>query len=324
MADSTSFEKTIEFEKAYYTNNIYHMASIKRFDQYFSEESLERYFVDCIMSVKEEKESSGEKADEYKNAFEKICKDLNMNSRLIVTFGFGIGGFYPIVESLMRLEGFNLNTRSVVLLTLAAISILVIGDDKKSDSAEKSEKDLMIEDVNKKVLQELNQTVSPNSSTGDSPALKKAIFIIRSFYEGFWKKAFSGTLRKTIEPVGTKIKSAWSSLGRGFGRVAGSMVDMLAYTSMLIPVMNVIDSAINNFPDLFATARILPQNFAAFAAGVGAIVAKHGVAKLVSKFANPENEEEIEAEIETPLIQRIAKVGDMDGAQEAPMIKEEP
>lgn len=299
------------------------MASIKRFNQYFAHETLESYIVDSIASIKEGQDSGSQKIDAYKSEFNKIAKDLNMNSRLIVTFGFGIGGFYPIVESLMRLEGFNLNARSVVLLTLAAISILIIGDGKKSGNT-KDEKDLMIEDINMKVLQELNQTVSPNSSTGDSPALKKAIFIIKSFYEGFWKKAFSGDLRKTLEPVGTKIKSVWSSLGKGFSRVAGSMVDMLAYTSMLIPVMNVIDSSINSFPHLFSVAKVLPENFAAFAAGVASIAAKHGVAKLVSRFAKPENEEEIEAEIETPLIQRIAKAGDMEGEQEAPMIKEEP
>ena len=299
------------------------MASIKRFNQYFAQETLESHIFDSIMSIKEDQDNGTQKIEAYKSEFNKIAKDLNMNSRLIVTFGFGIGGFYPIVESLMRLEGFNLNARSVVLLTLAAISILIIGDGKKSGKS-KDEKDLMIEDINMKVLQELNQTVSPNSSTGDSPALKKAMHIIRSFYEGFWKNVFKGSLKKTLEPVNTKIKSLWSSLGTGFGRMAGSMVDMLAYTSMLIPVMNVIDSSINSFPHLFSVAKILPENFATFAAGVASIAAKHGVAKLVSRFAKPENEQEIESEIETPLIQRIAKVGDMDGAQDAPMIKEEP
>jgi hypothetical protein len=299
------------------------MTNIKRFNQYFSIAQLEAYTKDSLMSVSESSGGADEGQEKYKSEFRKITQDLNMNSRLIVTFGFGIGGFYPIVESLMRLDGFNLSTRSVVLLTLAAVSILIIGDDKKSAS-EKSEKDIMIEDINKKVLQELNQSVSPNSSTGDSPILKRAIFIIKSFYQNFWSKIFKGELKKTLEPIGNRVKSVWNSLGSGFSRVAGSLVDMLAYTSMLIPVMNVIDGAINNFPDLFSAIKTLPENFAAFAAGVGSIVAKHGIAKIISRFAKPGKEEEIEADIETPLIQRIAKIGDVEGTNEVPMIKEEP
>jgi hypothetical protein len=102
------------------------------------------------------------------------------------------------------------------------------------------------------------------------------------------------------------------------------MVDMLAYTSMLIPVMNVIDNAINSFPDVFSVAKILPENLVAFAAGVGTIVAKHGVAKLVSRFGDSQDEQDIADDIETPIIQKIASYKDFDSDKEAPMIKEEP
>jgi len=307
------------------------MANIKRFNQYFSHDTMAEYVANSLLSVSEGiggiNTSANSKIEEYRGEFQKIKDDLGLNSRLIPTFGFGIGGFYPIVESIMRLEGFQISKRSVVLLTLAAISILIIGDGKKKqskNSAEDAERAKVIEDINVKVLQELNQTVSPNCSTGESPILKKAVSIIKQFYHSFWSKIFKGELKKTLSGARSGIKSAWESTKHGFNQTAGGLIDMLAYTAMLIPVMNVLDNAINNFPDLFKTAQILPENLLAFAAGVGVVVAKHGIAKIISRFGDAEDEQDIMDEIETPIIQKIASYRDFDSEAEPPLIKEEP
>lgn len=304
------------------------MATIKRFNQYFSHDSIVEFVSNSLLSISEGKEEddSAQKAEEYKSEFQKIKDDLGLNSRLIPTFGFGISGFYPIVESIMRLEGFEVSKRSVVLLTLAAISIIIIGDGKKKNNKtpEDFERDMVVDDINVKVLQELNQTVSPNSSTGQSPILKKVVSIIKSFYESFWKKIFKGNLKSTLTGIKSKIKLTWDSVKSAFNQAAGGLIDMLAYTSMLIPIMNVLDNAINNFPDLFKTTQILPENLLAFAAGIGVVVAKHGVAKLISKFGDSEDEQEIMDEIETPIIQKIAHYKDFDSDEEPPLIKEEP
>ncbi len=307
------------------------MATIKRFNQYFSHDAMAEYVANSLLSVSEGiggiNTNANSKIEEYRGEFQKIKDDLGLNSRLIPTFGFGIGGFYPIVESIMRLEGFQISKRSVVLLTLAAISILIIGDGKKKqskNSAEDAERAKVIEDINVKVLQELNQTVSPNCSTGESPILKKAVSIIKQFYHSFWSKIFKGELKKTLSGARSGIKSAWESAKHGFNQTAGGLIDMLAYTAMLIPVMNVLDNAINNFPDLFKTAQILPENLLAFAAGVGVVVAKHGIAKIISRFGDAEDEQDIMDEIETPIIQKIASYRDFDSEAEPPLIKEEP
>ena len=308
-------------------NNIYNMATIKRFNQYFSNDSITKFVADSLLSVSEGNyTNANSKIEEYKNEFRKIKDDLGLNSRLIPTFGFGIGGFYPIVESIMRLEGFEISKRSVVLLTLAAISIIIIGDGKKKDKKSPAdvERDLVVDDINVKVLQELNQTVSPNASTGESPVLKKVVDIIKSFHNSFWSKIFKGELKNTLTGFKSKLKSTWDSVKSGFNQAAGGLIDMLAYTAMLIPVMNVLDNAINNFPDLFKTAQILPENLLAFAAGIGVVVSKHGIAKIVSKFGDIEDEQEIMDEIETPIIQYIAHYKDFNSDSEPPLIKEEP
>ena len=105
---------------------------------------------------------------------------------------------------------------------------------------------------------------------------------------------------------------------------AGGMIDMLAYTAMLIPVMNVVDNTINNFPDLFSTIKILPENLLAFSTGVGVVIAKHGIAKIVSRFGSKSDEKEILDEIETPVIQKMANYKVSNSNDDVPMIKEEP
>ena len=303
------------------------MTTIKRYNQYFSHDTIVDFVTNSLMSISEGKSTdkpAEQKIEEYKNEFKKIKEDLGLNSRLIPTFGFGIGGFYPIVESILRLEGFNITKRSVVLLTLAAISIIIIGDGKKKDKSVDNERDMVIDDINVKVLQELNQTVSPNSSTGESPILKRVVSILKSFYESFWKKIYKGELKSTLSGIRSRIKNTWDSVKSGFNMAAGGMIDMLAYTAMLIPVMNVVDNTINNFPDLFSTIKILPENLLAFSTGVGVVIAKHGIAKLVSRFGSRSDEKEILDEIETPVIQKMANYKVSKSDDDFPMIKEEP
>ena len=303
------------------------MTTIKRYNQYFSHDTIVEFVTNSLMSISEGKSTdkpAEQKIEEYKSEFKKIKEDLGLNSRLIPTFGFGIGGFYPIVESILRLEGFNITKRSVVLLTLAAISIIIIGDGKKKDKSVDNERDMVIDDINVKVLQELNQTVSPNSSTGESPILKRVVSILKSFYESFWKKIYKGELKSTLSGIRTKIKNTWDSVKSSFNMAAGGMIDMLAYTAMLIPVMNVVDNTINNFPDLFSTIKILPENLLAFSTGVGVVIAKHGIAKIVSRFGSKSDEKEILDEIETPVIQKMANYKVSNSNDDVPMIKEEP
>ena len=67
------------------------MATIKRFNQYFSNDSITKFVADSLLSVSEGNyTNANSKIEEYKNEFRKIKDDLGLNSRLIPTFGFGI------------------------------------------------------------------------------------------------------------------------------------------------------------------------------------------------------------------------------------------
>ena len=62
----------------------------------------------------------------YKKVQKKVISDLKLNTRLIATFGAGIGALYPIVENLMRnlsISSIQITPESITLLTIASVTI---------------------------------------------------------------------------------------------------------------------------------------------------------------------------------------------------------
>jgi hypothetical protein len=210
----------------------------------------------------------------------------------VATFGAGIGALYPVVQGIMtnmNLDSFNLNQESIVLLTLAAVTITYL-EEKKFKSAE--EEETLTKD-SKSMLEELK---------------------MRGFGNGIVKK-----LMKSLE----SIKNIFSIIGKHLGAVVGSIIDMFAYTSLLIPIMNGVMFIINKY-DL--NLETLPQNFLGLAVGVGTIIAKHGIVEIINRIKNrfPINPKEVLDDIETPAIQRFASFGDGDKEeQDGDLIKEQ-
>jgi hypothetical protein len=136
---------------------------------------------------------------------------------------------------------------------------------------------------------------------------------MRGFGNGIVKK-----LMKSLESV----KNIFLIIGKHLGAVVGSIIDMFAYTSLLIPIMNGIMYIINKY-DL--NIETLPQNFLGLAMGVGTIIAKHGIVEIVNRIKNrfPINPKEVLDDIETPAIQRFASFGDSEEEQDGDLIKEQ-
>jgi hypothetical protein len=111
-------------------------------------------------------------------------------------------------------------------------------------------------------------------------------------------------------------------IGKHIGAVIGSIVDMFAYTSLLIPLLNGVMTIIHKY-DL--NLETLPQNFLGLAVGVGTIIAKHGIVEIINRIKNkfPINPKEVLDDIETPAIQRFATFGDSEEKQDGDLIKEQ-
>ncbi len=260
---------------------------IQRYNDYNLQYDMAQDFLNSFDDVV--KESSG--GSSYEKVAKKVISDLKLNLSLVAIFGAGIGALYPVVEAVMTnmsYDSFNLTTESVVLLTLASVTITYL-EEKKFKSAE--EEAILTKD-SKSMLEELK---------------------MRGFGNGIVKK-----LMKSLESV----KNIFYIIGKHLGAVVGSIVDMFAYTSLLIPIMNGVMSIIHKY-DL--NLETLPQNFLGLAMGVGTIIAKHGIVEIINRIKNrfPINPKEVLDDIETPAIQRFASFGDSEEEQDGDLIKEQ-
>jgi hypothetical protein len=206
---------------------------------------------DFINSIQYLVESDSHESN-YKKVQNKIVSDLKLNSRLIGTFGTGIGAFYPVVNSLMVNMGSNieLTDETIVLATICAITIIFL-EEKKF----KEDEELMTKD-SKSMLEELKMKGVGNG------IIKKLVKALKSTY------------------------SIFLIITKHIGAVVNGFTDMFAYTSMLIPVMNAINVIIGKYE---FTPDTLIQNFVGLAIGVTTIAAKHSIIDIFNKVKDKLN-----------------------------------
>ena len=261
---------------------------IQRYSDYSLQHDMAQDFLNSFDEIVIEG-SGGESS--YEKVAKKVISDLKLNLSLVATFGAGIGALYPVVQGIMtnmNLDSFNLTQESIVLLTLASVTITYL-EEKKFKSVEEEEQ---LTKDSKSMLEELK---------------------MRGFGNGIVKK-----LMKSLE----SIKNIFLIIGKHLGAVVGSIIDMFAYTSLLIPILNGVMFIIHKY-DL--NLETLPQNFLGLAVGVGTIIAKHGIVEIINRIKNrfPINPKEVLDDIETPAIQRFAKFGDSEEKQDGDLIKEQ-
>lgn len=247
--------------------------------------------LDPYMKEPDEKYGIGDLSDSYKRVEKKVLSDLKLDSKLALTFGAGIGALYPIVEKLMKnmnIQSIEINTETIVLLTIASITIVFLEEKKDMDIAkrEKLTKD------SKSMLEELRMR-----GIGD------------------------GIVKKIIKALDS-IKNIFSLIGKHIGAIIGGVIDMFAYTSILIPIMNAILFLIGKYD---MTPDSVIQNFFSLGVGVSSRIAKHSLIELITKLKNKLNidKNKIIGEIETPVIQKFSNYVDQEPNQDGDLIKEQ-
>lgn len=227
----------------------------------------------------------------YKKIEKKVISDLKLNAELVLTFGAGIGAFYPIVARLMNnmsIDSIELTPDRIVLLTIAAITIIYL-EEKKCKSSK--EEEILTKD-SKSMLEELKMMGIGN-----------------------------GIVKKLIKGL-KSITNIFSLIGKHLGAVVGGFIDMFAYTSMLIPIMNGILYVIGKYDMNLDT---LCDNFMGLAMGIGTVIAKHGIVEILNKIKTkfPINKKKIIDEIETPIIQKFGDIKNDSPDQDGDLIKEQ-
>lgn len=259
------------------------MTSIKRYNDYQDFDKMAYDFIDGLESIIKESDTDD---DNYKSIFRKFIKDLKLNFALIGTFGTGIGTFIPIVDKLMRNMNISteIDTEKIVLLTICSLTIIYLEEKKFKD--EKEEQNLI--DDSKSMLEELKMMGLGN-----------------------------GIVKIVIKAL-SSIKNIFNIIGKHVGAVVGGIIDMFAYTALLLPVLNGIQYIVGKY-DL--TPETLAQNLIGLAAGMGTIIAKHGIVYILNKLKGkwPFKKKEILDDIETPVIQKFSLYNKEDEDQGEPI-----
>lgn len=228
----------------------------------------------------------------YERIQKKVISDLKLDTKLVFTFGAGIGALYPVVQKMMEnlsLSGVDMSKETTVLLTIACITIVFL-EEKKFKTTEEEEK---LTKDSKSMLEELR---------------------MRGIGDGIVKKVM-----KSIE----SIKNVFAVVAKHLGAMVGGIIDMFAYTAILIPIMNAILWVIGKY-EMSVDAVI--QNFFSLGVGIASRIAKHGLVELINKlkgFISNKTKEEIIDELETPVIQRFSDIRDKEPEQEGDLIKEQ-
>lgn len=252
---------------------------IQRLEEYALYNKMSQDFLDSFdMVIKES--SGGKKTSSYRKIQNKTMKDLRLNTHLIGTFGTGMTAFYPIVESLiknMSIGSIELDSQKVVLLTICALTITYL-EEKKFKS---SEEEAILTKDSKSMLEELRMMGIGNG-------------IVKKLNQAF-----------------QAIKSIFQLIGKHVSAVIGSFIDMFAYTSILIPVLNGISYIISKYDMNLDTFL---SNFLGLSMGIATIITKHGIVELIHRLKRKlrisnKDEADIVDELEVNTIQKVSTYG---------------
>ena len=243
---------------------------VKRFLQYSMQDSMVFDFINSFDGLITESDET-----EYKKIQKKVIMDLRLNSNLSLTFGTGIQALYPVVNKLMtnmKISSIDITPDKVVLLTICAFTIVYLEEKKFRDG---TEEDILTKD-SKSMLEELKMMGIGNG------IVKKVVKIFKS------------------------VVGIFSLIGKHLDAVVKGFVDMFAYTTILIPIMNGILYIVGKYE--LNTDSFL-ENFAALTMGVGTLIAKNGIISIIDKLKdriNTKDKKKIVDEVDTTIIKKVS------------------
>lgn len=192
----------------------------------------------------------------WKQILNKVFSDLGLNFALITTFGTGMAAMLPIVVELIENNNLNLEStkENMLLLTITAVAITYL--EERKNKATKMQIDMS------------DQEIKENAQS------LLAELKLRGIGNGIVKKVV-----KSFQAIGNLIKIVFKNVNN----VINGFVDMFAYTSLLLPCMNVLASFIDKYSLNLDT---LQGNFLSIGVGVLTIIAKNGIDYMIKKLGD--------------------------------------
>lgn len=215
---------------------------------------------------------SDNKNTEIDSILKKLSKDLRFNYGLVFTFGVGVRVMYPIVEGLITNGVLKIEPtiENIVLISIAALTITYLEESKNKVGDPEVPCDCKIKSKDCKNCGGTGMIKSVVSKQDARTILEE--LKLRGVGNGIIKK-----MVECFKFLGTILKD----LFKNTPYIINGLIDMLAYTSILIPAMNGINAIVGKY-DL--TMDTLVGNSAAILLGISTFLSKYGFDWLVKKF----------------------------------------
>jgi hypothetical protein len=130
-----------------------------------------------------------------------------------------------------------------------------------------------------------------------------------------------GIVKKFVSAL-VAINKFFKMLFRGTPYVVNGLLDMFGYTALLLPCMNALSMFIGKYD---ITIENIAANLLSLGVGVGALLAKQGVAWLVKRLNNTLGIKDLGKDSTTPVEMRPFDIidGETDNLDKSKLIKEQ-
>jgi hypothetical protein len=236
------------------------------YKQYQMAEDLSNFIANSPLN------ESDNKNTEIDGILKKLSQDLRFNYGLVFTFGVGVRVMYPIVEGLITNGVLKIEPtmENIVLISIAALTITYLEESKNKVGDPEVPCDCKIKSKDCKNCGGTGMIKSVVSKQDARTILEE--LKLRGIGNGIIKK-----MVECFKFLGTILKD----LFKNTPYIINGLIDMLAYTSILIPAMNGINAIVGKY-DL--TMDTLVGNSAAILLGISTFLSKYGFDWLVKKF----------------------------------------
>jgi len=241
---------------------------VLNFEKYQIAEDLANFIANPIINESDSKDS------QIDSVLKRLSQDLKFNYGLVFTFGVGVRVMYPVVEGLISNGSLNIEPtlENIVLVCIAALTITYLEESRnKAGDAQVP--------CNCK-------SKSKDCETCGGTGMIKSIVTkqdARTILEELKLRGIGNGIVKKMVECFKFLGSVCKMIFKNTPYIVNGLIDMLAYTSILIPAMNCISAIVGKYQ---LTIDTLIGNAAAISLGITTFLAKYGFDWLVKKFKN--------------------------------------
>ena len=238
------------------------------YKQYQMAEDLANFIANPIINESDDKDT------QIDSILKKLSNDLRFNYGLVFTFGVGVRAMYPIVEGLIKNGVLKVEPtmENIVLVSIAALTITYLEESKNKVGDPEVPCDCKIKSKD-------------CENCGGTGMIKSVVTKqdARTILEELKLRGIGNGIIKKMAECFKFLGKILKDLFKNTPYIVNGLIDMLGYTSILIPAMNGISAIIGKYD---ITMDTLIGNTSAIVLGISIFLSKYGFDWLVNKFKN--------------------------------------